>query len=135
MKDFICSDDRPLIPNDTYEAQCFAYDTKFCLGKTRKTFLKFVILEQGEHFEKEVFMAFNMPYNRKIKQGSKYFKTYVFANGHRRPTRNSMMSPRIFKGRIFQIKTRTVEPKFPNGKSMPRQFHYSVVDSITDVHT
>ena len=94
MKEFICSDDRPLIPDGKYEAQCFAYDNKFCLGKTRKTFLKFVILDQGEHFEKKIFMAFNMPYDKKIRPGSKYYKTWVKVNGWSRPSRSESRSQR-----------------------------------------
>ena len=66
---------KPLIPNGTYEAQCIKYDSKFCLGKARKLFLHFQILEDGENYGNQIFMAFNMPYNRKIRQGSKYFKT------------------------------------------------------------
>ena len=60
MKEFECADDRPLIPDGIYEAQCVNYDTKFCLGRTRKTFLNLVILEQGEHNQKRIFMAFTM---------------------------------------------------------------------------
>ena len=135
-KEFVYAEDyKPLIPDGMYEAQCISYNSGFHLGKTRKTFLHFKILEPGEHLGKKIFMVFNMPCDKKIRMGSKYYKTYVFANGNQRPTRNSIMSPRLFKGRIFEIKTRTVEPKFPDGKPMPKHFHYSVVDSITDVHT
>jgi hypothetical protein len=133
-EDFVCGEDyRALVPNRKYEAVCIDYDQSFVMGKFRKLFLHFKITEPGEHYGKTVFMAFNMPYSRKIRQGSKYYKTYVFANGNKRPTRNSIMSPRIFKGRIFEIKTRTCEPKFPDGKPMPKHFRYSVVDSITRV--
>jgi len=133
-EEFVCGEDyKPLVPNRKYEAVCIDYDQSFVMGKFRKLFLHFKITEPGEHYGKTVFMAFNMPYNKKIKQGSKYYKTYVFANGNQRPTRNAIMSPRIFKGRVFEIKTRTVEPKFSDGKPMPRHFHYSVVDSITRV--
>lgn len=133
MKEFICSDDRPLIPDGKYDAQCFAYDTKFCLGKTRKTFLNFVISEQGEHFEKEIFMAFNMPYDGKIKTGSKYYKTWCMVNGWQKPSRNAKMSPRIFINKLYKIKTRTVKPPQPNGEEMPKDFWYSVVDTIIEI--
>ena len=123
---------RPLIPNGVYEAQCVKYDASFCLGKARKLFLHFKILEHGEHYNAKVFMAFNMPYDGAIKQGSKYFKTWVMVNGWRRPSRNAMMSPRLFKNKIFKVRTRTCKPMH-NGSEMPRDFWYSVVDEIVEV--
>jgi hypothetical protein len=135
MKDFVCDDDyKPLIPDGKYEVQCVVYDTQFCLGKARKTFLKFEILTEGEHFGKKLFMAFNMPYNGRIKTGSKYYKTWCMVNGWQRPSRNTKMSPRIFIKKVYKIKTRTVKPKH-NGKAMPENFWYSVVDEIIEVDT
>lgn len=134
MKNFVCGDDyRPLIPNSVYDAQCIKYDKKFVLGKTRKVFLTFQILDHGAHNGKEIFMAFNMPYDGKIKSGSKYFKTWVMVNGWRKPTRNAKMSPRLFINKIYKIKTRTCKPKH-NGKDMPEDFWYSVVDEIIEVN-
>ena len=133
MKDPVCDDDyKPLIPDGKYEVQCVGYDNGFCLGKARKTFLKFVILTEGEHNGKKLFMAFNMPYNRRIKTGSKYYKNWVAVNGWRKPSRNTKMSPRIFVNKIFRIKTRTAKPKH-NDKEMPADFWYSIVDEILDV--
>jgi len=133
MKDFVCDDDyKPLIPDVKYEVQCVGYDTKFCLGKTRKTFLKFEILTEGEHNGKKLFMAFNMPYNGRIKTGSKYYKTWCMVNGWRRPSRNTKMSARLFKNKIYTVKTRTVKPQH-NGNEMPEDFWYSVVDEIVEV--
>lgn len=132
-KDFVCGQDAwPLVPDGKYEAVCVGYDDSFVMGRFRKLFLHFQITQQGAHYGKTVFMAFNMPYNKKIRQGSKYYKTYVMANGNSRPRRNDRMSPRVFKGGIFEIKTRTCAPIFPSGKPMPQDFHYSVVDSICD---
>jgi len=53
-------------------------------------------------------------------------------NGWQQPSKNAKMSPRIFKNKIFKVKTRTVEPKH-NGKKMPKKFWYSVVDEIIEV--
>ena len=77
-------------------------------------------------------MAFNMPYDKKIKSGSKYYKNWVMVNGWNKPSRNAKMSPRIFKNKIYKIKTRTTMPKH-NGKEMPENFWYSVVDEILEV--
>ena len=132
--ELVCAEDyRPLLPDGKYEAVCVHYDQSFVLGKTRKLYLHFKITEQGPHYEKQVFMAFNIPYKRRMKAGSKYYKTYVQVNG-RKPSRNSRMSPRIFKGRIYTIRIRTCKPKFPNGKEMPREYWYSVVDYIDEIH-
>lgn len=133
MKEFVCDDDyKSLIPDGIYEGQCVGYDSKFCLGKTRKTFLNFKIISEGEHHGTKLFMAFNMPYNWRIKTGSKYYKTWAMVNDWQKPSRNAKMSPRLFKNKIFRIKTRTVKPQH-NGKEMPKDFWYSVVDEILEV--
>ncbi len=133
MQDYVCADDyKPLIPNATYTAQCIKYDSKFILGKTRKVFLNFKILTFGDCEGKEIFMAFNMPYNGKIKTGSKYYKTWVLVNNWRKPSRNAKMSPRMFLNKVYKIRTRTVKPRH-NGQEMPRDFRYSVVDEIMEV--
>ena len=77
-------------------------------------------------------MAFNMPYDKKIKSGSKYYKNWVMVNGWSKPSKNAKMSPRIFKNKIYEIRTRTTKPKH-NGKEMPENFWYSVVDEILEV--
>jgi hypothetical protein len=131
--DFICGENYwPLIPDGVYEAQCVKYDSTFQLGKTRKTFLHFRILEAGPHCEKKVFMAFNMPDTKKIRIGSKYYKTWCMVNGWKKPSKNAKMSPRLFKNKIFKVKTRTVKPKH-HEKGMPEDFWYSVVDEIVEV--
>lgn len=86
----------------------------------------------GEHEGKEIFMAFNMPYNGKVKTGSKYYKTWCLVNNWQVPSRNAKMSPRLFLNKIFKVKTRTVKPKY-NDNEMPEQFWYSVVDTIIEV--
>ena len=134
MRDFICDDDyKPLIQDGKYEAQCVGYNTNFCLGKARKLFLIFRILAEGEHYDKNLFMAFNMPYNGRIKTGSKYYKTWCMVNGWQRPSRNAKMSPRLFLKKIYKVKTRTVKPLYNGKKEMPEQFWYSVVDEIIGV--
>jgi hypothetical protein len=122
----------PHIPDGAYEAQCIKYDSSFQLGKTRKVFLHFRIVEPGSNFQKQIFMAFNLPDKKKIRTGSKYYKTWCMVNGWKRPSKNAKMSPRIFKNKIYKIKTRTVRPKH-HGKEMPEEFWYSVVDEIVEV--
>ena len=132
MTEFICADDKPLLPNGTYEVQCVSYNSGPYLGKTRKMFLYFKIIDSGEHHGKLIFQAFNMPYNGKIKTGSKYYKTWVMVHGWQKPSRNAKMSPKLFLDKVYKIKTRTAKPKH-NGKDMPDKFGYSVVDEILEV--
>jgi len=132
MKEFVSDGYYKLVPDGKYEAQCFKHDSRFVFGKTRKVFLHFKILELGEHFGKMIFQAYNMPYDRKIKVGSKYYKTWCMVNEWRKPSRNAKMSPKLFLNRIYRIKTRTVKPKH-DGKQMPENFWYSVVDKILEV--
>lgn len=134
MKTIVCDDDyKPLIPDGEYIAQCIGYDSQFLFGKTRKTFLYFKILSEGKYFGIKLFMAFNMPYNGRIKTGSKFYKTWCMVNDWRRPSRNTKMSPRLFKNKIYTIKTRTVRPKH-NDQPMPDQYLYSIVDKILKVN-
>ena len=81
---------------------------------------------------KEIFQAYNIPYDEKIRPGSKYYKTWVMVNGWRKPSRNAKMSPRLFLNKIYKIKTRTVKPQH-NNKPMPQNFWYSCVDEIVEV--
>ena len=135
MKDFVCADDYwPLLPNGSYIAQCIGYDINESFGgRSRKIYLHFLITE-GVHQGSKLFMPFNYPQNCKFTPGHKYWQNWVMANG-KIPSRNAAMSPRIFKKKIFKIKTRRVKRKFPNGNKMPSDCDYSVVDSIEEVLT
>lgn len=119
---------KPRIPDSTYEVQCIGDDLKWAYRGSLKLFLRFKITELGEHEGKELFMAFNMPANKRCHATSKYYKTWCLINGSV-PSRNAKMSPKLFRNKIFKIKTRTSKPKL-DGKEMPEAFWYSVVHSI-----
>jgi len=131
--EFVCSDDKEWVPDGEYMVQCFAYNNGFCFGKNPKTFLWFRIINQGEHDNKKIFMAFNTPYDKKIKTGCKYYKTWCMVNDWHKPSRNAAMSPKLFINKIYMVKTRTVIPQH-NGKPMPESFKYSIVEEIISVH-
>lgn len=116
------------IPDGTYTAQCFKHEQGYVFGESKKLYLWYRILTESAYHGTEIFQAFNMPKNRRVGVGSKYYMAWCMANGWRKPTRNAKMSPQIFKSKVFKIKTRTVER---NG--MPESFNYSVVDSILSV--
>ena len=131
--EFVCAENyRPLIPDGVYETQCVKYDSTFQFMKTRKLFLHFRLLEHGPHFGKQIFMAFNMPDKKKIRMGSKYYKTWCMVNGWKQPSKNAKMSPRLFLNKIYKVKTRPVKPRH-HGKKMPKEFWYSIVDEILEV--
>jgi hypothetical protein len=133
MKEFVSANDYwPLIPNETYIAQCISYDIHESYGgRSRKIYLHFLIIE-GPYEGNKLFMPFNYPSNRKFTPGHKYWQYWVMVHG-RTPSKNAKMSPKIFKNKIFKIKTRKVKRKFPNGKDMPSDFDYSIVDTIEEV--
>ena len=132
MAKYVCGpDNKVLLPNGRYEVQCIKYDDKFFLGKTQKLFLNFRVII-GEFEGSEIFMAFNMPFDKKIKTGSKYYKTWCMVNKWQKPSRNAKMSPRLFLNKVYKVKTRTVRP-LHNGNPMPEQFWYSVIDEILEV--
>jgi len=133
MTDYICAEDyRDWIPDGFYEATCFNYNDKFCLGKSRKLFLNFKIVEPGKGNGVKLFKAYNMPYNKKVSTGSNYYKDWVMVNGWQKPSRNAKLSPRIFLNKVYRVKTRTVRQK-RGDKVMPKAFQYSVVDYIVEV--
>jgi len=124
---FTYAGDYPLIENGTYEAQCIdSHDVFIC--KTRKRILRFKITI-GKYQGVKLSMFFNIPYDKQVRQGSKYYKNWVAVNNWQKPTRNANLSPRLFRNKVFKIETRTVTPEH-NKKPMPREFWYSVVDSI-----
>ena len=133
--DFVCADNyRPLIPEGKYEAVCTKYEDNFCFMKARKLFLHFKIITPGEYQGTELFQSYNMPYNGKMKLGSKYYKTWCMVNGWKIPTRNAKMSPRFFLNKAYVVNVRTVKPQH-NGGTMPKDFYYSVIDQIILVNT
>jgi len=104
------------------------------MGKNKKLFVIFKILNVGEHYGKTIMLVYNMPFSSGPRAGSKYYKDWVFLNGYKKPSRNAKMSPRIFQNKRMLIKTRTSKPK-RNKKEMPETFWYSVVDQIIEVIT
>lgn len=115
------------VPDGEYWARCYDYHGPVPYRGTRKLFLKFELLVQPWTGTR-LFMAFNVGFNG-VKPGSRYFKSWCLANGDRPPSRNALMSARIFKGKRFLIVTRTVIPQ-RGGEDMPFDFHYSIVDAL-----
>ena len=133
MKEFVSADDYwPLLPDGTYTAQCISYNKNESYGgRSRKIYLRFRIIE-GTYEGSVLFMAFNYPSNGKFTPGYKYWQYWVMVHG-KIPSKNAKMSPKVFKKKIFKIKTAKVRRKFPNGDEMPPDCDYSKVDTIEEV--
>jgi hypothetical protein len=71
----------------------------------------------------------------KIHQGSKYFVSWVIANGLIEPTRGRLkeMPPSKFEGKIFSCEVVDVKPRWKNGSPLPEIFVYSRVDTIYEL--
>ena len=127
---YAADDNYALIPDGEYYAECKEFKLLHYDGKKRKLYLSFEIFLDGngnDIFE-NVYMSFNMPLNKRIGTRSKYYRYWRMAHG-KPPTRNAMLSPRIFKNKFYKIKTRTVK-QYENGEARPNDKHYSVVDEI-----
>jgi hypothetical protein len=134
---FVAGENRPLIPDDKYQVKCIHYETGRSHHNSIKLFLHFKIIE-GKYFETTLFMAINLSDSRtgkefkKVPSGSKYYESWVIANNNQLPSRGDRMSPKVFKNKIFEVKTRIVRPKFNDGTEKPECFHYTVVDHIIE---
>lgn len=134
--DLVAGEERPVVPEGRYAAQCIRCERSQSHYNSLKLFLTFKIID-GEHTGKELFMAMNLidsrtkkPF-RKIPAGSKYYKNWTIANHNMRPNRQDRMSPKIFQNAIFEVSVRTVKPKYPDGNNeLPEGLRYSVVDFI-----
>jgi hypothetical protein len=135
-EDFVADENRPLIPEGTYQVCCIRTEKGTSHFRSLKMFLRFKIVDPGQYMETELFMAMNLINTRtgkpskKVPTGSKYFEQWVIANKNISPSRNDRMSSAIFKNGIFEAVVRTVKPKFPDGTEKPECFHYSVVDYL-----
>ena len=134
--DFEADETRPLIPEGSYQVCCIRIEKGASHFRSLKMFLRFKIVNPGQYFETELFMAMNLidtktgkPF-KKVPRGSKYFEQWVIANNNIHPRRKDRMSSTIFKNSVFEAIVRTVKPKFPDGTEKPECFHYSVVDYL-----
>jgi len=75
-------------------------------------------------------MACNIKQDGKWGASSKFYQAWVLAAG-RRPDRFDRMSTRVFRGKLFLAKVRTVEK---TAKNVPRHplLHYSIIDDLLE---
>ena len=133
---FVAGEGYNLVPEGTYQVCCTKIEKGRSHSNSYKMFVWCIIIEPGQYYEKELFMALNLIDTRtgkpfkKVPRGSKYYKQWVIANNNNLPSRNNRMSYKIFKSGVFEAVVRTVKPKFKDGTEMPDCFHYSVIDYL-----
>lgn len=117
------------VPDKTYEAVVVRWE-RGEFYQRKKLYLWWRIVSIGPHEGKELFMAFNV--FRKITKSSKYYQAWVLANKGVRPKKNDRMSPKIFRDKVFSIKTRTVVSGRKQGE-LDQDDRYAVVDEILEL--
>lgn len=135
--EIVCNSDRPpLIPDGMYEMGFVRAEEKAHLwGGRRKIFLHFKIVQQGEHFGKTLFMSANLPGNGRFSISSKFLQQWCLAAG-KQSFRHDRLSTRVFRGKVFLGKVRTVKDFVDcSGKIQKRDpaSFYSVVDQLLEV--
>jgi hypothetical protein len=140
-EDLRAGEDRKLIPEGKYSAQCIkarkemvgVETTKGTFARTPKIVLKFKIID-GQYQGEEVPMFINANY-KAVPSGSKLYRSWVIANGLKKPKRRDRMALEIFKNHIFTVGVVTVKPKYKDGSEKPQVFWYSRVDEIYEKQT
>ena len=89
----------------------------------------------GEYSGAIIPMFLTIGENGTVHQGSKYFISWVIANGLQRPPRSRLKEMPLsrFENKVFRCAVVDVKPKFQNGETLPDVFIYSRVDSIYEL--
>jgi hypothetical protein len=135
-EDLRAGEDRKLIPEGKYTAQCIeakrgmvgVETSKGTYARTPKVVMKFKIID-GQYRDEEIPMFLNVNY-KQIPFGSKFYQYWVIANDCIKPNRRDRMPLEKFKDHIFTVGVKTVKPKFRDGKEKPKPFWYSRIDEI-----
>jgi hypothetical protein len=135
-EDLRAGEDRKLIPEGKYTAQCIeakrgmvgVETSKGTYARTPKVVMKFKIID-GQYRDEEIPMFLNVDY-KQIPPGAKFYQWWVIANDCIKPSRKDRMPLEKFRGHIFTVGVTTVKPKFKDGKEKPNPFWYSRVDEI-----
>jgi hypothetical protein len=129
---FLADDQRPLIPEGEYLAQCIELKVIRYFDSQRLR-LWFKIIE-GQHADTVLEMFINLMDGKtgsrfkSVPPASNYYKNWCIANHCRQPGRRDRMSFRIFQDGIFRVRVRNASPRYPNSRDrMPDGMQYSVI--------
>lgn len=126
----------PRVPDGDYLASCTrTYWDRNSRIYGERIYIYFRILEDGEHAGKELRMICRPS----VFPTSKYYIAWSIAHDGPPRSRNTKLSPKIFPGKLYRIRTATVRPRHritgPDGKIrsgdfLPEHLWYSKVDCI-----
>ena len=131
--EFDCDGQAPLlIPEGKYEVVFLRAERKWLWSRER-LFLWFQIVNLGEFYGMELFMACNPPQKGKkglVPISNKFYQAWILAVG-KRPDRFDRMGTKVFRGKVFLAKVRTVK-KNVKGASHSLFSQYSIIDDLLD---
>ncbi len=118
------------VPDGEYLATCvYSFGPHKSRAYGEKFYLTFEIID-GEHTGKRLSMYLRPS----CFPTSRLYRFWVIANNGL-PSRNAILSPRIFCGKIFHISTATVKPTYGSGAPLPPVFWYSRVLDILSLES
>lgn len=121
------------IPEGDYEAICYKVEVGLSgWTKDSKCYLRFRLIG-GDYDGTELFMACTY-HKGVVKPRSKYYSQWMLATG-RRPAKGEKLSCRVFEKKMYTVHARYTKRKFSDGKPMPPNMQYSVVDTIRETLT
>ncbi len=136
MAELVAGQERMLIPEGKYTAQCISANkgligvetTAGTFSRAPKIVLKFQIID-GPHMGSVIPLFINANYTQ-FPESSKFYQIWVIANNNLKPKRRDKMSLDVFKNHVFTIGIVTVKPNFKDGTPKPEVFWYSKVDEV-----
>jgi|CXWL01.1.fsa_nt_gi hypothetical protein len=96
-----------------------------------KIFLIFKIVTAGPSFGVELFMSCTVATNGRWARSSKFLMAWMIAAGTE-PPRRDRLSTRIFEGKLFRVRVRTVKRTWQNAL-LPPHLQYSIIDCLLEV--
>lgn len=121
----------PLVPDGTYSAG-FVRAERGRFEHRERWFLWFRLTTVGPHYGEELYLCCPFPATgTKFGLGSKLVDAYRVATGQM-PQRRDRISTKVFRGKLFRIKTRTVTTDRER-QARPPDTRYSVIDRLLDV--
>ena len=124
-----------LLPEGVYEmAFVRAEKYEFKSWKRWKIFLWFQVVTSGNELGQKLYMGCTAPGKGRVALGSKYWLAWTVAAG-RRPERRDRLSTKIFRGKVFLGRVRTVKKKTDKDgyhtARLPEQY-YSTIDELIE---
>jgi hypothetical protein len=116
-----------LVPDADYQMGFVRVERGHVMNRER-WFLYFRIITPGNYFGTEMFLACPCPANGKFGLSSKLVAAATVALGQR-PKRRDRLNTRIFAGKVFSARTRTVTRDHKD-RPRPPVDHYSVIDEL-----